>query len=475
MTVKLIIYLLFILITVSSCGTGLLKPGIDSHASRLVEIPSTYEGSLADSSSPADFDKWWTVFQDPDIDTLVEDLIERNLDIQVASAVIKEMQARSSQTRSARLPSVSLNGSYQRQLTPEISTPMGISGGEETDSYNLSAAASFELDLWGKLSMADEAARFDLLSSIENRNIIVQGIISEAISIYLQIEALERRIAISEETISRYKNNVEIMTYRYNKGLVSTLELQQSKRNLASAESNLPLLRQELGINQQRLRIITGKYPATSPPKKQPEDYFRTLSPVPEGLPSDLLENRPDIRSAAARLGAAAARVGVARSNLLPRITFTGNYGYASDQLTDLTGPGNLLWNIIAGITQPVFSSGRLTAEKNAAWAKYQQEYVSYAKVILNAFSEVEAALLTREQQIRRREKVIVFLRQARSTQEIAEKRYQRGLISYLTVLDAMQARFIAEQSLVLTDLAIMTNRVALHRALGGSWLEEKE
>lgn len=475
LAVKYTFFLAALLVAVSSCGTGFLKPSMDEGPLGQIEIPPSYELTAPDSASGANGHMWWKEFGDPGIDLLVEQIIERNLDIRKASAVVMEFRARAGQARAGRLPSISLNGSYQRQLTPEVSTPLGVSGGEATDSYNLSAAASFELDLWGKLSMADEAARLDLLSSIENQNTLTQSIISEAVSLYLQIEALERRIAISEKAISHYRDNVEIINNRYRKGLTSILDLEQSKRNLANAESQLPLLRQELGIYQQRLSVLTSHYPKTRPPKKHPEDYYTSLSPIPPGLPSELLEKRPDIRSSGARLSAAAARVGVARSNLFPRISLTGNYGYSSDELKGLTQPGNLLWNIVAGITQPIFSSGRLTAEKNAAWARYRQEYADYAKVVLNAFSEVEAALLTNEQQIVRREKVVVFLQRARNTQEIAEKRYQRGLIDYITVLDAIQARFMAEEKLVLTDLAILSNRVTIHRALGGNRSAAKE
>ena len=193
---------------------------------------------------------------------------------------------------------------------------------------------------------------------------------------------------------------------------------------------------------------------------------------MPPGLPSDLLLRRADIKAAEANLRALNARVGAGKANRFPRITLTGSFGYSSDELDQLLQHQSKLWNMATGIVQPLFDAGKLKAGQRAAEARYEQGVAEYAKTVLTAFSEVERAFLTRKEQIERRERTLSFLVEARATQRVAESRYRRGLVDYLTVLEAQQTRFKAEENLVLVDLAILTNRVALHRALGGGWAE---
>ena len=462
-------------LALTGCGIGLrVGPGYERPADELA-VADSFAQSDADTGFARIDTRWWEVFGDPDLDSLVDEAIANNLDIRRASYVVLELEARNAQARAGRLPSINLSGQYQKQETPEVSLGPGMSTGGVTESWNASVAASHELDLWGKMSRAHEAARADLLQSVENRRTVMQSVVSETATLYLQMESLERRIDILEQTISSLEKSVRTVEGRYRRGLTSVLALKQAQRALANAESRMPDLTQELGATQQRLSILLGRYPETRPPRRQPEDYFTRLEPVPAGLPSDLLEKRPDIRAAEARLRALNARYGIATANLFPRITLTGSYGYSSDELENLFTPDNILWNFVAGLTQPLFNGGRLLAERKAAEAQYRQGVMDYAKTVLTAFAEVERALLTRREQLRKRDYTIDYLEKARAAQEIAELRYARGLVDYLNVLDAVQARYNAEESLVLVDLAILTNRVTLHRALGGNWIESND
>jgi multidrug efflux system outer membrane protein len=459
-------------ILLSSCGIGFRAgPDYERPIEEIAALDS-FTGFIPDTSAAATPAHWWNVFGDTTLNLLVDEAIERNLDIRKATASVAEMHARNRAALAGRLPSVRLDGDWQKQDLPDSYMGPAATGGS-TESWNLSLAASHEVDLWGRMSRAHEAARADVIASEENRRTVIQSVISETVSLYLQMEALERRIQISEDLIESYRMSVKTIEGRYKRGLTSSLDLMQAQRALASAESILPQLRQELGVTQHRLAVILGRYPESSPPREQPEEYFERLSPVPPGLPSELLESRPDIRAAEARLRALNARYGVAVGNLFPRITLTGSYGYTSAELDGLFRPENVLWNLVAGITQPILNSQTLLAEKHAAKAAYEQGLIDYAKTVLGAFAEVENALLTREEQLIRREYLLEFLEKARITQEIAHSRYDRGLVGYITVLDAWAARFQAEDNLVLVDLAILTNRVALHRALGGNWIEE--
>jgi multidrug efflux system outer membrane protein len=460
-------------LALASCGIG-FRAGPDYERPEEVtelETPASFIEAAGDTAPALPRVRWWEAFGDTVLNGLIEEAAASNLDIRKATASVDEMRAYSRKALSDRLPSVSLSGDWARQKLPDSRAPQGASAGEPTDSWNLSAGASYEWDLWGKWSRAHEAARADLAASIENRNTIIQSVIAETATLYFQIEATERRIQISEELIASYGRSVRTIEARYRRGLTSILDLTQAQRSLANARSVLPQYRQELGTLQHRLAVLLGRYPRSSPPRRQPEDYLGRLSPVPPGLPSDLLESRPDVRAAEERLRALNARYGVAAGNLFPRITLTGSYGYTSSELDGLFRPDQVLWNLVAGITQPIFNSQTLLTEKDAAKARYEQGLTDYAKTVLGAFAEVENALLTRREQLERRQSILEFLDKARVTLEIAQSRYDRGLVDYITVLDAWAARFQAEDNLVLVDLAILTNRVTLHRALGGDWI----
>ncbi|MBN2515694.1 MAG: efflux transporter outer membrane subunit [Deltaproteobacteria bacterium] len=438
-------------------GPDFKKPDMDK------QIPASYQHVPSDIESKQVIDRWWSVFNDSSLDQIVEAVLIHNLDIKKAVAAISELRSYFVQSRADRYPDVSMQGEAKRQR---------IVPGIESDVYNLSLPASFEIDLWGRLARAEEAARASLMGAEENARTIAQSIVAEAITLYLQIESLERRIQITKGSIENYRRNLSLVQRRYEGGLTSILDLRQSRRILAQAEASLPSLRQELGVNQQKLAVLLGRYPKTQPSRHQPEDYFRRLDPVPQGLPSDLLLRRPDIRLAEATLRNLNAKIGVAKASRFPRISLTGTFGYSSTELDEIFHARNEFWNIAVGAVQPLFDAGKLKAGQRAAEAKYEQGLADYIKTVLTAFSEVENALLTRKEQLERRELILNFLTEARATEQVAQSRYERGLDNYLTVLDAQRTRFQAEENLVFVDLAILSNRVTLHRALGGGWAD---
>jgi multidrug efflux system outer membrane protein len=454
-------------------STGCMKLGPDYHRPGAgIQIAPSYQFGPTEAATRQPEDRWWEVFGDPELNTLVGEVLTYNLDIKKATAKILELRSQFVQTRADRFPSLSLEGQGQRQQRQIIGVIPGETFSSKTDIYTLSLPASFELDLWGRLARADEAARADLLQAEENRRTVAQTVVAETVSLYLRMESFERGIQIAEQLIKTIRRSLALVERRYERGLTSVLDLRQARRTLARAEAVLPSLRQDLGTTQQQLAVLLGSYPKTRPPRPQPEDYFKRLAPVPPGLPSDLLLRRPDIRSAEANLRALNAWIGASKAKRFPSITLTGSFGYSSDELDRLLRPESELWNLAMGIVQPLFDAGKLKAGQQAAEARYQQGVAEYAKTVLTAFAEVESAFLTREEQLKRRDHIVNFVRDARATQRIAESRYERGLVDYLTVLDAQQTRFEAERDLLDVDLGILTNRVTLHRALGGGWAE---
>lgn len=459
-----VVFATFLLCGCMKLGPDYRRPDTGIH------VPQSYQHAPEEKIIHQPQDKWWEVFGKPELNELVEEVLENNLDIKKATAVILEIRSQFVQTRADRFPALSIEGQGKRQQRPIIGIIPDETFRTKTDIFTLSLPASFELDLWGRLARAEEAALADFLQAEENRRTVAQTVVAETISLYLQMESLERQIQITEQSIENYRRSLKIVKRRYERGLTSILDVKQARRILAQAEATMPSLRQELGTTQQKLAVLLGRYPETRVPRSQPEDYFKHLAPIPPGLPSDLLLRRPDIRAAQATLRALNARIGVAKANRFPRIALTGTFGYSSDELSTLIKPEGQLWDVTVGLTQPLFDAGKLKASQRAAEARYQQGVAEYAKIMLTAFSEVESALLTRKEQLERRERVLNFLSEARAAQDVAEKRYKRGLVDYLTVLDAQQTRFKAEEDLVLVELAIFTNRVSLHRALGGGW-----
>ena len=467
---------LFLALAALFAAAGCMKMGPDFHRPDLgqdlgIEVPAAFEQDRMETEAPFWLeDQWWRVFGDLELNRLVDEVLSNSWDIRGASAKVLEVRSQLVQKRADRFPNLSLDATAEKRQRPIIGIVPGQSFTTKTDTYNLSLPAAFELDLWGRLARAEEAARAELLQAEENRLTVAQGVVAETITLYLQMESLERRIQIALESIENFRQSLALVERRYKRGLTSVLDVRQARRTLAGAESALPPLREELGATQQQLSVLLGSYPETQPPRAQPEDYFTHLAPVPPGLPSGLLLRRPDIRAAEAGLMALNAQVGVAKASRFPTITLTGSYGYSTDELDRLIRRQSEQWHLGLGIGQSLFDAGKLKAGQQAAEARHAQALAEYAKSVLTAFSEVERALLKRKEQLERRDRQLKFLLEARATQDVAEKRYRRGLVDYLTVLEAQRTRFEAEESLVLVDLAILTNRVTLHRALGGGW-----
>ncbi len=445
-------------------GPNYKRPELD------INIPSSYQHSAADAE-PAPIDlTWWKEFNDPQLNSIVDRAIQRNWDIKKASERVSELAATVVSVRADRFPTLNLQGDFERRKRPIIGLIPDKKFTTETDSFMFSLPAFYEIDLWGRFAKAHEAALARLLEAQETKNTITQGVIAETVSLYFKINAIEERLRIVERQVKNYEYMLRVVEARYNRGLTSILDVKQAKRNLTQVQALIPLLRLELGTAKQNLSSLIGDYPDSKILQPLNVDYLQTLKTVPSGLPSELLMRRPDIRAAEAKLEALNALVGVAKANRFPRISLTGTFGYSSDELQGLFNSSNELWSIAMGLIQPVFDAGRLKAQQKAAEARYRQGVAEYAKTVLRAFYEVENALLTRKEQLERLRKLELFLRQAKDSQSIAENRYSRGLVDYLAVLETQLVRYRAEEELVLVKLAILTNRVALYRALGGGW-----
>lgn len=442
-----------------------------------IAIPDTWnvyskDENVSVAPKKAVVDNWWQEFGNPRIDRLIENTLAHNFDIRIATDRLNELQALFDYIHADRYPSINLQVSASRQKTADAFSFPDIPGIEldnPSNTYSLSVPAAFEIDFWGKISRSEEKAWAEYLMANETAKTIIQTIVAETVTLYLQSEALERRIHIVIHRIENAKRTLDIVENRYKRGLASILDVKQANSSLAQTQANLPALEQQYGTLQQQLHILQGRYPETiKPVDAHPENYLKQLNPISPGLPSELLLRRPDIRAAEEKIKSLNAAVGVAKTNRFPLISLTANAGYSNRELSDMFLAESSLWSIGAGIMQPVFNAGKLKALQKTAEAQFQRGLIEYTKTVLSAFSEVENALLVREKTLRQRDLIVTFLNQARDTHAVAQSHYERGLTDFLTVLNSELIRFQAEESLVLVDLAILANRVSLYRALGG-------
>jgi multidrug efflux system outer membrane protein len=432
-----------------------------------IEIPQFYQSDPAKSSvDDVITDRWWQDFKDPELNRLVEEVLLYNWDLKQAAARILEARAQYVQVGADRWPQVNFDYDWDQRRFGGVN----VGRGRTITTHQVTFLALFEIDLWSRLAKAARGAWNEILVDEENRRTIAQTLVAETINLYLQIEALERRLQIADESITAFERSLQFVETRYRRGLTSALDVRQARRILAGAQTRVPELEQQLGITQQQLSILLGRYPQTQPPRTQPADYYRQPDSVPKGLASSLLRQRPDIRAAEMRLQALNEQIGSAKAARFPQITLTGSYGWNADGKDRLFKSDSIIWNFARGVAQPLVDANRLKARQRGVEAQYQQAVSDYANTVLNAFAEVEGALLIREKQLERRQREVVFLDEARATQRVAQNRYIKGLVQYLDVLEAQQTRFTAEDNLAQVDLSILTNRVDLHRALGGSW-----
>ena len=443
-----------------------------------IAIPDAYQHAPSKKHISIPDDPWWEVFNNTELNQIVEAVLRNNLDIKKATAVILEVRALFARAGAGRFPEIGIQGQAQRKrqtINTVFPGPQGQiyrQSRKTTDSHILSMPASFELDLWGRLARGEEAARADLLQAEENRRTIAQTVVAETISLYMQAVSLERRIKINKERIEISGRILALTEYRYRHGLSTALNVKNERQALDREKSDLPALTLNLGITMQKLTVLLGYYPDAQPLGSSRKDYINNIAPVPSGLPSGLLLQRPDIRAAEAKLKALNARIGEAMANRFPRITLTGNFGYSNEALHMLLHSKSALWNMALGLVQPVFDAGKLKSGQRAAEARYQKGVTDYAGIVLNAFFEVESTLLTRREQMDRRNRLIKILSEAQSIQKNKMIRYERGLKDYMEVLKARQATILAEESLEMINLSILQNRIALHRVMGGGWGE---
>ncbi len=417
--------------------------------------------------------KWFEVFKDEQLQALIRHALERNFDLRDAAARVEQARAALGITRSDQYPSFGAGGAVEiNRVSREGATPIPPQL-LSSQNRNFGTAAlqllSFEVDIWGKLRRATEAARANLLSADEYRKVVVTTLVSDVASAYLTLRELDYELEISRRTLQTRQDSLELTRSREVHGVSTELDLRQAEQLVYTASETIPQIQRQIEQTENQISLLLGESPNTVPRGKSLTE--QQLPPeVPPGLPSALLERRPDIRAAEQNLIAANAQIGVARSAYFPTLSLSGALGGASTQLSSLfSGPASL-WNVTPQITQPIFTAGRLKSGVRLAEGEHERTLVQYEKTIQTAFAETSDALIAHQRFRESREHQEALERALEERLRLAYLRYHGGVDTQLNALDADRDLFQAQLDLARLRLEEVLSVVQLYKALGGGW-----
>jgi NodT family efflux transporter outer membrane factor (OMF) lipoprotein len=453
------IFMLAIVLTVSGCSL---------HESRipesLIKVPPAF--STMDNEPSPPVGRWWEQFEDEKLNLLMEEAFRHNLDIARAYERIRQSLALIQITNSSRGPVLNIEGSggRARQAT--------TSGAFTENSYSVSAAASYEIDLLGKLKSETEASRLDALASEQDFKALYVSISARLADLYFLAVEQRAQLELSDQAIASFQDTLERVEQRYRGGLVPAIDVYQSRQNLASAKSQRPLFESSLDVTLNALSVLVGRFP-----DKDIGGGMKTLNDAPvfeAGLPSQLLVGRPDISAALLKLKASDKRIAAAIKDRFPSFNLIGNYGGANDNIRTVLDSPNIFWNILLQIAQPVLDSGRRKAEVSRREAVFRENLAVYHNTVLNAFKEVEDAIAKISASEKRIKALYEQVDASDNALRLALDRYMQGLTDFLPVLTEQLQHFNTRSSLLAAKRQIISDRIQLARALGGKWVNEE-
>jgi multidrug efflux system outer membrane protein len=436
----------------------------------IVAVPPTYRGLAPDGTAQTETatlgdQKWWDIFQDEQLRTLIRTALQQNYDLQIAASRILEAKAQLGITRADQFPTLSTGAGIGDFRTSQSKFLPAF----ETSTGQVSLSAAWELDFWGKFRRATEAARANLLASEWARQEVVSTLVANVAAAYFQLRALDLELEISKRTFDSRQESLRLTQILANGGATSLLDVRQAEQLVFTAGAEIPALEQQIEQQENFLSILLGQNPGditrgeTLTEQRQP-------SQVPPGLPSSLLERRPDIRQAEEQLVAANAEIGVARAAYFPQISLSGSGGFESSALTNLfSGPAGA-WSFGASLAQPIFTGGRLRSQVRLAEAQQQTAALLYQQSIQGAFRSVSDALVAYRKTREFRTQQNLLFQSAEDAARLSHMRYTGGATGYLEVLTNETNAFSAELGLAQAQLNELLALVQLYQAVGGGW-----
>lgn len=434
-----------------------------------VNAPPAFRGEARASTNSFGDLPWWEVFHDERLQSLIHIALTNNYDLRIAVTRVEQARALAAQARSQFLPQVNYGAlaGQGKNVSPSGGAP--FPGLASSSIFLGDVNASWEIDLWGRIRRLTESARAQYLASEEARRDVTTSIIAQVAQGYFQLLALDRQLAIAQAATNSFGDSLKLFNDRLRGGVASKLETSSAEALLESSAAAIPDFKRQMALVENQLSVLLGQNPGAI---AHPGSDFDKQSPpdVPAGLPSRLLERRPDIREAEQQLRSANAQVGVAEADFFPELSLTALFGRVSPELSTITAGSATAWSAAAGLSGPLFHGGQLRAQYRQAKAARDQFALQYQATVLNALQEVSSALIAREQLAEARKRLARAVAAYQEATRIALERYRRGQSSYYEVLQEQQLLFPAENTLVLTQLNQLSAVVQLYRALGGGW-----
>ena len=444
-------------------GPDYVRPPVDAPAAWRLNEPEVRD--LANTA-------WWEQFGDPVLNDLVVTALRENKDLLIATARIDEFAGNYGFVRSGLFPQV--GAGYEAKRQRDISAVVvGAGAGDTYNSYSAVLNASWEIDIWGRIRRQTEAANAQLLASEEGRRGVILSLVGSVAGAYINLRNLDRQLEIAKATAKSRGESYELFKLRFEGGVISLLELSQNKSQYEEALASIPPLEKAIAQQENGLSLLLGRNPGPIPRGKDIDQL--TLPEIPAGLPSELLERRPDIRRTEQNLIAANALIGAARAQYFPTISLTGLFGYASPSFSSLFNSQNKVWQYGAPITMPIFTAGAIAGQVQSAEAVQQQALFAYQKAIQEAFREVDDSLIN---QNRTREQLLAQKRQVEALQQYASTarlRYDNGYTSFIEVLDAERSLFNVQLQYTQTHQVQLQAMISLYLAMGGGWVVEAD
>lgn len=473
---NLIVVIALMLMTLGcTVGPNYRRPNLDvpqeyrtvppPKAAQTADDPQPEQAS-ASTEKPLGDQKWWEVFQDPQLQDLIRTALKQNYDVRIAATRILQAQAQLGITRADQLPTVGAGAGALNERAPQ-EKPVGQSF--ETSANSIGVSFLWDLDFWGKYRRATEASRAELLQSEWARRAVESTLVSSVAASYFQLRALDLQLEISKRTLTSRQESLKLTHTLSDGGAGTELDVRQAEQLVSTAAENIPDLERRIAQQENFLRTLLGENPGPVARgltlTEQPH-----LPEVPAGIPSTLLERRPDIQSAEAQLVAANARIGVAKAAYFPQITLTADSGFQSSALTSLfTGPAGL-WTFGGQVAQPIFEGGRIKSNVKLSEARKEETVLNYQQTVQQAFRGVSDSLIGYQKNREFREQQEQLLVSAQGAARLSELRYRGGATNYLEVLTNETNSFNAELGLAQARLNELISLVDIYKNLGGGW-----
>ena len=448
------------------CGSLAAGCSIPEYKRPEVDVPQSWQNAALTDGSLAD-KPWGELFDKPELKSLIEAALANNRALHIAAERVELAMAQYGFQRSYLYPNLYGEAGYTRERLPQsVARQRGLNSSEV---YTLGLRVpSWEIDLWGRLRSATEAARQQLLASENTRRALQVSLIAQVSTGYLELLELDAQLATALDTLDFRRKSLQLVKTRYAGGISAAIDVRQAEALVAGAESSAAAMRMRRAQSENRLSVLLGRNPGPIPRTARLADYYAEGPELPAGLPSQLLERRPDIVAAEQLLMSAGASVNAARKAFFPVISLTGFFGFASPELSELLSGGNEAWSVASAVTAPIFTAGRLQSNVEAAEAQQRIAVQQYLATIQNAFREVDDALAAFRWLREQRDALKRLVTANRERLRLADVRYEGAVAGYSEVLNAQQDLFEAELLLVQVTRAVYESVVQLYAALGG-------